>query len=232
MTPVVIMAGGRGERLHALTQHTPKPLLPVGDKPMVESIIEGFRDQGFRRIWLCVHYKAELIERYFGDGARLGVKIRYTHEAEPLGTGGALRLLPRFEVPVIVSNADILTRVPYGQLMEFHARSNAQATVCLALHQHQVEFGVAEVEGERLVGIREKPIVNYHVNGGIYVLEPSAVEQAPEGAFDMPDLIGRLERVAAYPIHDYWRDVGRFNDLEKAQAEWKNVRSEVHQLHQ
>lgn len=218
MTPVVLMCGGRGERLHALTKTTPKPMLPVGDKPMIESIMEGFRDQGFRKFWLCVHYKADLIENHFGDGSRLGVKIRYTHEKEPLGTGGAIRLLPEFDVPFIVCNADVLTRISYGHLMTFHAQSGAKATICLALHQHQVEFGVADVDGDRLMGIQEKPIVNYHVNGGIYVLEPAALESAPEGRFDMPDLIGRLDHVAAYPIPGPWLDVGRFTDYAKANS--------------
>lgn len=221
MTPVVIMAGGRGERLHGLTQHTPKPLLHVGDKPMVESIIEGFRDQGFKKIWLCIHYKAELIKDHFGDGSRLGVRVRYTEEEHPLGTGGALRLLPRFEIPFIVCNADVLTKVSYGHLMEHHARSNAEATMCLALHQHQIEFGVVDTEDGYVTGLREKPIENYAINGGIYVLEPDAIDHAPEGPFDMPDLISRLDRVAAYPIHDQWIDVGRFNDLQQARAEWR-----------
>ena len=222
MTPVIIMAGGRGERLHALTQHTPKPMLQVGDKPMIESLIEGFRDQGFKRIWLCVHYKADLIEQYFGDGSKWGVKLKYTHERAPLGTGGALKLLPKFEVPCIVCNSDIITRVNYGHLMEFHARSNARVTMCLALHQYQVEFGVAEVEGDRITGFREKPIENFLINGGIYVLEPSVIDEAPNGHFDMPDLIGSLEHVAAYPIHDHWRDVGRWTDLAEANAEWND----------
>ena len=222
MTPVVLMCGGKGERLHALTRHTPKPMLPVGDKPMIESLIETFRDQGFRKFWLCVHYKAEMIEGYFGNGSRWGVKIGYTHEKEPLGTAGALRLLPKFNVPFIVQNADILTRISYGELMTHHGQSNAPATMCLALHQHQIEFGVADVEDGRLVRIREKPIENYYVNAGIYVLDPKALEQLPpEGPCDMPDLIGKLDPVSAYPIHDYWRDLGRFEDLERARQEWR-----------
>ncbi len=216
------MCGGRGERLHALTKHTPKPMLPVGDKPMIESIIEGFRDQGFKKFWLCVHYKADLIKDYFGNGEGLGVKIKYTEEREPLGTGGALRLLPKFDVPFIVCNADVLTRISYGELMTFHGQSNCKATVCLALHQYQVEFGVAEVEDGRLIRMKEKPIENFLINGGVYVIDPSALDDAPEGRFDMPELIDRLDSVAAYPIHDYWRDVGRFNDLERARAEWTN----------
>lgn len=221
MTPVVIMAGGRGERLHGLTQHTPKPMLPVGDKPMVQSLIEGFRDQGFKRIWLCVHYKAELIEEHFGDGSRFGVKIRYTHEPAPLGTGGALRLLPKFEVPFIVCNADVITRISYGELMEHHARSNAMATICCALYQKQIDFGVVDVGEDGMVtGLREKPIENIPINGGIYVLDPSVRKVFPKTPeFDMTDLIERLDRVSAYPIHDFWMDVGRFADYNRANAQ-------------
>ena len=193
-------------------------MLEVGDKPMLETMIEGFRDQGFKRIWLCVHYKADLIEEYFGHGEKHGVKIKYTHEKEPLGTGGALALLPKFEVPFIVCNADVMTKMSYGHLMSFHSEQNCQATICLALYQHQIDFGVADVEDHRLLEMREKPIENYLINGGIYVLEPSALDEIPKGAFDMPDLISRLDSVAAYPIHSQWIDVGRFADLERARG--------------
>ena len=215
------MAGGRGLRLHPLTDRHPKPLLKVGGKPILEQIIEGFAKQGFKRFWLCLNYKAELIEGYFGDGASRGVKIRYIHEEQPMGTGGALTLLPRFETPFIVSNADILARIPYGSLMEFHARSNADATVCLGLHQYQIPYGVAEIEGERVKAIQEKPIESFSVNAGVYVLEPRALDHAPSGPFDMPDLISKLENVAAYPIEGFWVDVGHFEALAAANQEWE-----------
>ena len=214
------MCGGRGERLHALTQHSPKPLLDVGGKPMMESIIEQLVEQGFRKLWLCVHYKADLIEQYFGNGERFGCKIKYTHEREPLGTGGALALLPKFNVPFIVHNADILTRVKYGHLMSFHAEQGCDATVCLALHQYQCEFGVADVEDHRLLRIREKPVENFMINAGIYVLDPKVFAKLPKGHFDMPEAVERFDSVAAYPIKDFWKDVGRFTDLEEAREEW------------
>lgn len=193
-------------------------MLEVGDKPMIHSLIEDFRDQGFKRIWLCLHYKADLIRNYFGDGTKFGVKIQYTEEETPMGTGGALHLLPRFEVPFIACNADILTRIKYGELMSFHGASNCEATVCAALHQHQIEFGVLDIEDGRLTAMREKPIENYYVNGGIYVLDPKVFEMLPQGAFDMPDLVSSLDSVAAYPLHDQWIDLGRFADLERARA--------------
>ena len=221
VTPVVIMAGGRGLRLHPITETTPKPLVRVGNKPMLESVIGGFAAQGFRRFLLCVHYKADLIEGYFGNGEKLGVKIRYVHEKEPLGTGGALRFLPGFDAPFIVSNADVLAEIDYPRLMEHHARSNKRATVCLGLHQTQVPFGVCETdEHGTLTAMREKPIESWAVNAGVYVLEPSALESAPEGKFDLPELIDALRpEVSTYPIDGYWYDVGHWEALARANAE-------------
>ena len=197
-------------------------MLKVGGKPILEQIIEAFSNQGFKKFWLCLNYKADVIQGYFGDGASRGVKIRYVHEEHPMGTGGALNLLPKFDRPFIVSNADVLARIKYGELMEFHARSNAVATVCLGLHQYQVPYGVAEVKGEFLVGIQEKPIESRPVIGGIYVLDPKALEHAPLGHFDMPDLIAKLDTVAAYPIEGFWVDVGHFDALMAANQEWES----------
>lgn len=222
MTPAVIMAGGRGMRLRGLTEDHPKALVHVGGQPMIETIIQGFRDQGFKRFWLCLGYRAHMIQEYFGNGAKFGVKIKYIHEAEPLGTAGALRLLPDFDVPYIVSNCDVLVAptISYGHLMEAHARSGALATVCLALHQVQIEFGVATMEDGRLINIREKPIENFMVNAGIYVLEPDAVSRAPKGRFDMPELLDNLDSLGHYPIEGQWHDVGDFEDLARVNGTW------------
>jgi len=220
VTPIVLMAGGRGQRLHPLTDTRPKPLLNVGGKPILEQIIDGFASQGFKKFWISVGYKADLIEKHFGNGSNKGLKIRYIHEEQPLGTAGALNLLPVFGVPFIVCNADILAKVEYGRLMEHHARSNAQATVCLGLHQYQVPFGVAVFEDERLVAFREKPIENIQVNAGIYVLDPTALAHLPEGRSDMTDLLDKLE-LSAYPIEGYWTDVGHWESYARANAEWQ-----------
>ena len=219
MTPVVIMCGGRGLRLHPLTEKTPKPLLRVGTHPILETIVTGFAEQGFKRLWLAVNYHADLIEGYFGNGQGRGVKIRYLHEREPLGTAGALALLPGFDVPFIVSNADVLTKVSYGHLMEAHARSGALATVCTALHQQQIPYGVVS-NGDAGFNIREKPIENFQVNAGIYVIEPEALEQLPKGRFDMPELLLSLEKVNIFPIEDFWYDIGGFEEYARANAEW------------
>lgn len=222
MTPIVLMAGGRGQRLHPLTDTRPKPLLNVGGKPILEQIIDQFVSQGFKRFWISVGYKAELIERHFGNGSSKGLKIKYIHEDQPLGTAGSLNLLPVFGVPFIVSNADVLVHptIQYGRLMEHHARSNAQATVCLGLHQYQVPYGVAVFEDERLVAFREKPIENIQVNAGIYVLDPTALAYLPEGRSDMTDLLDKLE-LSAYPIEGHWIDVGHFESYARANAEWQ-----------
>ena len=219
MTPVVIMCGGRGQRLHPLTEKTPKPLLRVGTHPILETIITEFAQQGFRKIWLAVNYHADLIEGYFGKG-RNGVNIKYLHETEPLGTGGALALLPKFNVPFIVSNADVLTKISYGHLMEAHAQSGALATVCTALHQQQIPYGIVS-NGDAGFSIREKPIENFQVNAGIYVVEPSALDQMPKGRFDMPEFLMGLDKVNIFPIEDYWYDIGGFEEYARANAEWR-----------
>lgn len=223
MTPVIIMAGGLGLRLHRLTQDQPKPLLPVGSNTMLETVIEGFRAQGFRRIWLCVHYLADKIEAHLGTGGDHGVKIRYVQEDEPLGTAGALRLLPRFEQPFIVSNADVMfaPAVSYGHLMEHHARSNALMTVCGALHQHQVPFGVIDVDEQgRVSGVREKPIENFVVAAGVYVLDPAVLDLVPRtGVVEMPDVINAVPKegarsgVSVYAHEGQWHDLGHFDTL-------------------
>lgn len=221
MTSVVIMCGGRGLRLHPLTETRPKPMLKVGGKPILEQIIDGFIAQGFKQFWLCVNYKADLIINHFGNGSNRGAKIKYIHESEPMGTAGALSLLPPLDVPFIVSNADVLTKVKYPDLMEFHARSNAEMTVCLGLYQYQVPYGVAEIDDDRLIDMQEKPIESWPVNAGIYVLDPKMLAKVPHGHFDMPDLVKRAENVAAYQIDGFWIDIGHFDSLAAANEQWE-----------
>lgn len=215
MTPVLIMAGGRGTRLHPLTETRPKPLLEVGRKPILQTILEGFTRQGFTDIHLAVNYKAELIQAYFDDGSAFNCRISYIHETEPLGTGGALRHLS-FDEPVIVSNADVLTVVDYAHLAASHASSGCLATVCTALYQHQIHYGVVDSVDGRLVRLREKPIENFQVNAGIYVISPAALLAAPAGRFDITELLSAQPSVNVYPLADYWIDIGRFEDLTRA----------------
>jgi dTDP-glucose pyrophosphorylase len=226
---VVLMAGGLGTRLRPLTENTPKPLLNVGGKPLIETIVESFVAQGFRDIYLSVNYKAELFREHFGDGRRFGARIAYIDETEPRGTAGALALLPeRPETPLIVMNGDLLTAVDYRSLLRFHMESQAAATMCVREYSVQVPYGVIEVEDNRLTRIVEKPTHSFFINAGIYALSPEALDLVPgEGFFDMPTLFGELvERgrtAAAFPIREYWLDIGRMEDLERARGEYDSI---------
>ena len=220
---VVIMAGGQGSRLRPHTENCPKPLLPVGGKPMLEHIIERARVEGFQRFVLAIHYLGHMIEDYFGDGSRWRVKIEYLREQSPLGTAGAIGLLsPRPDVPILVSNGDVLTDIRYGELLDFHCRHGASATMAVRLHEWQHPFGVVRTKGVDIVGFEEKPIARSHINAGIYVLEPSALDALSAGDHcDMPTLFRRLhqesERTIVYPMHEPWLDVGRPDDYTSAQ---------------
>lgn len=225
---VVLMAGGLGTRLRPLTENTPKPLLPVGGRPLLETIIENFANQGFQRIFLSVNYKAEMFERHFGDGSRYGVSIEYIHEPDRRGTAGALTLLPsRPENPLIVMNADLLTTLDFRQFLEFHRSHRAKATMGVREYTFQVPYGVVEADGERLVSISEKPVRQFFVSAGMYILEPEVLDRIPAGCFyDMPTLFQTLANekadAAVFPVREYWLDIGRLDDLERAQAEFSS----------
>jgi dTDP-glucose pyrophosphorylase len=219
---MVIMAGGKGTRLRPHTESCPKPLLPVGGKPMLEHIIERAKAEGFSRFALSVHYLGHMIEDYFGDGSRWGVRIDYVHEDSPLGTAGALGLLaPRPDQPFVVTNGDVLTDIRYGELLDFHLRHGAAGTMAVRLHEWQHPFGVVLIQGLDIVGFEEKPIARTHINAGIYVLDHSALESLGKGEHcDMPTLFSRLQskgtRTIVYPMHEPWLDVGRAADLQEA----------------
>jgi len=229
LTPVcrpnvmVIMAGGQGTRLRPHTENCPKPLLPVGGKPMLEHIIERAKVEGFRNFVLAIHYLGNMIEDYFGDGSRWQVQINYLREESPLGTAGALSLLnPRPDAPFVVSNGDVLTDIRYGELLEFHLRHGAVSTMAVRLHEWQHPFGVVRTKGVDIIGFEEKPIARSHINAGIYVLEPDVLDNLNVGKHcDMPTLFSCLQERAArtivYPMHEPWLDVGLPDDLERAQ---------------
>lgn len=220
---MVLMAGGQGSRLRPHTENCPKPLLPVGGKPMLEHIIERAKAEGFQRFVLAIHYLGHMIEDYFGNGSRWRVKIDYLREPSPLGTAGAIGLLnPRPDVPFVVSNGDVLTDIRYGELLDFHCRHGASATMAVRLHEWQHPFGVVHLKGVDIVGFEEKPIARSHINAGIYVLEPSALDVLKTGEHcDMPMLFSRLQhqsvRTIVYPMHEPWLDVGRPDDYTSAQ---------------
>ena len=220
---VFLMAGGFGTRLRPLTNDCPKPMLPVGGKPILQLILENFIAAGFRRFYISVHYMSERIKTYFGDGSRWGVTIRYVEETTPLGTGGALGLIPEVGIePVIVMNGDVLTQLDFIALMDFHLEQQAAMTICVREYEMQVPFGVVEGKDTTVRKIVEKPVYRFFVNAGIYVMSPEVVRHThPPRCLDMPDLIeemiGRYNRVSMFPIHEYWLDVGRPDDYANAQ---------------
>jgi dTDP-glucose pyrophosphorylase len=223
---MVIMAGGEGTRLRPHTENCPKPLLPVGGKPMLEHIIERAKAEGFQHFVLAIHYLGHMIEDYFGDGSRWQVQIDYLREESPLGTAGAISLLnPRPDTPFVVSNGDVLTDIRYNELLDFHCRHGAVATMAVQLHEWQHPFGVVRTKGVDIIGFEEKPIARSHINAGIYVLESCALAALVAGEYcDMPTLFSRLQEQAArtivYPMHEPWLDVGRVDDYDAANEKY------------
>jgi dTDP-glucose pyrophosphorylase len=226
---IVLMAGGRGSRLHPLTENVPKPLLPVGGRPLLETTINLVAGQGFRHIILCLNFKSEMIQQHFGDGKQLGIDLDYVIEPSQLGTAGALSLIePRPQVPLIVMNGDILTTVDFNRLLSFHKEHGSVATVCLREYSFQIPYGVVDVQNGYLMGIAEKPTHKAFVSAGIYVLDPSVLDLLNRGDHcDMPELIRRVsQRMASptvYPLREYWLDIGRLDDLSRAQSDFADV---------
>lgn len=225
---MIIMAGGMGTRLRPYTETCPKPLLPVAGKPMLEHIIERAKLEGFSHFVLAVHYLGHMIQSHFGNGEQLGVQIDYLNEKLPLGTAGALGLLsPRPGAPFVVTNGDVITDIRYGELLDFHIRHNAMATMAVRMHEWQHPFGVVQTRGIEIVGFEEKPVARSHINAGVYALEPDALNMLRQDAHcDMPTLFERLQakamRTVAYPMHEPWLDVGRPDDLNRANTENSN----------
>jgi dTDP-glucose pyrophosphorylase len=223
----VVMAGGHGTRLRPLTEELPKPMLPMGDRPLLELIIEQLRQAGIRQVSLTTHYKEEAIVQHFGDGQDFGVEIRYVREDQPLGTAGALSLLDESAEPLLVINGDILTRLDLRAMLDFHREQQAEMTVAVRRYEFSVPYGVVETEGTAVVGISEKPTIRHFVNAGIYLLNPEVCRYIPDGQhYDMPDLISRLvtegHRVVSFPVREYWLDIGRIEDYQKALADIEN----------
>jgi dTDP-glucose pyrophosphorylase/CBS domain-containing protein len=220
----VVMAGGFGTRLRPLTDSMPKPMLPVGDRPLLERIIYQIQRAGVRRVSVTTHYQPERIVEHFGDGSAFGVEMSYVHEEKPLGTGGALGLLSAPKEPLLVINGDILTDIDFGAMLSFHQEHQAQMTVAVRRYGVQVPYGVVECEGPMIRSLREKPELSFFVNAGIYLLEPTVFEFIPHGQRqDMTDLIERLlvERrtVVSFPVREYWLDVGQPSDYQRAQLD-------------
>ena len=226
---VVLMAGGLGSRLSPLTADTPKPMLRIGERPILETILLQFKEYGFRRFVIAMHYLGEQIVDYFGDGSRFDAEITYLREPKPLGTAGALALLQqRPAEPFFVMNADLLTKLNFESLMAFHQTSGTPMTVCVREHVLTVPFGVAEVAGNHVERLTEKPTYRRLVNAGIYVCNPEIIDLVPhDQPSTMVDVVQRLldrgSKPAAFPIHEYWVDIGQHGDLARAGADYDEV---------
>ena len=225
--PVFLMAGGFGTRLSPLTDNCPKPLLKVGGKPILETILENFVSSGFKNIFISLHYMPEMVKDHFGDGSKWGANITYIYEDIPLGTGGALGLLPEDipKLPLIMMNGDVLTQVDCVNLLKFHEEHEGVATMCVREYGLQVPYGVIQAEGHKITDIVEKPVHNFFVNAGIYVLDPEVVSQVDSNQrIDMPSLLESMikqnEVVSMFPLHEYWLDIGQMKDFKQAQVDY------------
>lgn len=225
--PVFLMAGGFGSRLHPLTQDCPKPLLKVGNKPILEIILERFIESGFNRFYISTHYMHDMIEDYFTDGSPWGVDIQYIYEDIPLGTAGALGLLPhdQLDLPLIVMNADLLTHLNFESLLSFHQKNPSVATICVRQYEHRVPFGVIQSKDHHVVSMVEKPVHRFFINAGIYLVSTELVKTIkPHTNIDMPTLLQQQihlgKEVNMFPIHEYWLDIGRMEDFQLAQNEY------------
>ena len=223
---VFLMAGGMGKRLRPLTDKCPKPMLKLGGKPILEKIIINFARAGFYKLFISTHYMPQTISDYFGDGKKWGVKIKYIHEEEPLGTGGSLGLLPHQEIdkPMFVMNGDLLTSIDLTSFLNFHEINNGVATMCVREYEHTVPYGVITSKGVKIKSMIEKPTYRYFVNAGIYLLNPSLIKSVKPGTnIDMPSLlesfISKGQIVNTFPIHEYWLDIGRIDQFKKAQSD-------------
>jgi dTDP-glucose pyrophosphorylase len=223
---IVVLAGGRGTRLLPLTAERPKPMLHVGNQPILATIIGNLARQGFVNIFISLNYRGEMIRSYFGDGSDWNVNIRYLMEDSSLGTAGALSLLPeKPTLPVIVTNGDILTTVDFNNLLDFHRAHGAVGTMCISEYSFQVPFGVVDIKGHTIASITEKPWQRFLISAGIYVLQPEAIDLVPRDVrHDMPELFGRLisdgRETCVFPIGEYWTDIGKAEDLERANRDF------------
>jgi len=228
---VVLMVGGLGTRLRPLTDTTPKPMLPVGGKPILQTIVEKFVNYGFVNIVMCVGYKSNIIQDFFEDGSKFGANIEYILEDKRMGTAGALSLLSeaqRPNEPFFVMNGDLLTNVNFEHLLEFHLANNSMATMCVREYDFQVPYGVVNMEKGKIQSIVEKPVHKFFVSAGIYMLNPETIDLIPADDFyDMPTLFEKLinmqENTISFPLREYWLDIGRLDEYEKANLEYHEV---------
>lgn len=226
---VVLMAGGLGRRLHPITNNIPKPMVSVGGRPILQTIVESFIASRFGRFTISLNHLGEQIQDHFGDGSRLGIDIRYIYETKRMGTAGCLSMLTeRPTEPFFVMNGDILTSIDFEQMLNFHNDTAAVITMAVNTYTYEVPYGVAKIEGPRLVSLTEKPRQSLFISAGIYVLSPETLDEMRDDEFyDMPTLINDLlaqgSVVSAFPVHEYWLDIGRPDDLARAESEYDTV---------
>ena len=226
---VILMVGGLGTRLRPLTNDVPKPMLDVGNKPILHTIVENFAKYGYTDIIMCVNYKSEIIKEYFGNGDKFGVKIEYVLESQRMGTAGALSLLKeRPKDDFFVMNGDLLTNVNFEYLHEYHKDSNALASICIRKYEMQVPYGVVNVRANKVTSIEEKPTQSFFVSAGIYMFSPIVLDFIPKGVFyDMPTLFSELLKhdfpIHPFPIREYWLDIGRMDEYRRANDEYEGV---------
>lgn len=226
---VILMVGGLGTRLRPLTDNTPKPMLHVGGKPILETIIERFAAYGFVNIIMCIGYKSHVIQDYFGDGSDFGVNIEYVLEEKRMGTAGALSLLKeRPKEAFFVMNGDLLTNVNFDHFCDYHLANDAKGTMAVREYDFQVPFGVVNLEDHNIISIEEKPVHNFFVSAGIYMLDPSCIDMIPKDEFyDMPTLFDKMidlhDKTISFPLREYWLDIGRIEEYEKANNEYHGV---------
>jgi dTDP-glucose pyrophosphorylase len=225
----VVMAGGLGMRLRPLTDDLPKPMLPIGSRPLLELIVEQLKKAGIRRVNLATHFKGEVISNHFGNGQDFGVEINYVKEDQPLGTAGALSLIEDSEEPLLVINGDILTRLDFGAMLNFHREQQAELTVAVRQYEFTVPYGVVDTNGVDVMGISEKPSIRQFINAGIYLLNPSVTRLIPQGQpFEIPELIERLiadkRPVVCFPIREYWLDIGKADQYDQAKSDFASGR--------
>ncbi len=224
---VLLLVGGKGERLGELTKNFPKPLLDIGGKPLLETSIENFKKQGFHNFLLSVNFKSDIIKNFLGDGSRYQVNINYIDESEALGTAGCLKLIDQeLTEPIVIMNGDILTNINFSSILDFHNDMGAIATMCVKEYIQDIPYGVVSTTKNILEGLSEKPKFSYFINAGIYILSPEALKYLPQKVeyFDMTSLFLSIKehsnKVFTYPINDYWLDIGRLSDLERARYEY------------
>lgn len=222
----IIMAGGLGTRLRPLTNEIPKPMLKVGTKPILETIIDQLKSYGFINIILSVNYKAEMIEHYFQDGSNFGVNISYLHEDKPLGTGGAIKLAQdKLRESFFVINGDLLTKLHFDSFLDHHLSHGNLLTIATRKQELQIPYGVVDLENDQVVKLVEKPVHQYFINGGMYCVEPQVLRHIPDDTFfNMTDLASCLlrnhNRIGSFPIHEYWMDIGQMNDYYQANSDY------------